>query len=81
MSQPQRFVQRERRGRRSLVVAKTTAEETARTRLAEPLARAAKQAKDGTAIIAGKIHGTVKMFAAQRTNDRPVLADSCATAQ
>ena len=57
-------------------VAKFTAEKSAWFVPAQSPARADEPAYNGTAVIAGKIHRTVKTFTMERANHRPALAEA-----
>ena len=62
MDQAQRFVPIDRRRRHTLSVAETAPHEPARMKNAQPLGRAAQPTQDGPAIVASKIHRTIKSF-------------------
>ena len=80
MRQPLRLMLHFGFQRDMLVVAKPSAQKSAALRPAEPLARPDEKTQDGAAIVAGEIHQAVKFFAAQRTDERPGLAQARAAA-
>ena len=80
MRQPHRLVLHLGFRRNTLVVAKPAAPKSTTLRPAKPLARADEKTRNRAAIIAGEVHGTVEMLAAQRADDRPGLAQARASA-